>query len=275
MNPIAVAVVSVSVIGLLAAAILSVASKVMAVKVDEMFPKVRELLPGANCGACGFAGCDAYAQALVADKTTKTNLCVPGGDEVSRNVSAVLGVEFEDVVEQVSIVKCRGDCEHTTNKMEYHGIESCKAAKLFYGGHGACSWGCLGFGDCAKVCPYQAICIENGIAHIDPRRCVGCGLCTTVCPNHVIEVIPDVSTVFVACNSKDKGALVRKVCSAGCIGCKRCEKACPSGAITVENNVAHIDQSKCTGCKACAEQCPVGCITVANLDFPTPKLNNK
>ncbi|MEG2174825.1 MAG: RnfABCDGE type electron transport complex subunit B [Oscillospiraceae bacterium] len=266
MNPIAMAVVSVSGIGLLCAVLLAVAARFMSVPVDERFPVIRGILPGANCGACGYAGCDAYAQAMLDDPTVKSNLCVPGADSVSRALSDALGVAFEDVVARVAVVRCQGNCDNTSHKMDYHGIDSCKAARLLYSGPGTCSYGCMGFGDCAKVCPYHAICIAgDGLAHINPLICIGCGLCADVCPNGVIELFPNQSTVHVACNNHDKGAVAMKVCKTSCIACKKCEKACLTGAITVVDQLAHIDQSKCNGCGTCVETCPKKCIVIETL----------
>lgn len=260
MNEILFAILSVTVVGIICAVVLSVASKIMAVKVDERFPAVRDCLPGANCGACGYAGCDGYAHALIEDDSVKTNLCVPGADSVSKKLSEVLGVAFEDVVEQVAVIKCKGDCKVTSEKMDYQGIESCKAAKLLFGGTGKCTFGCMGFGDCAKVCPQDAICIENGIAHVNTRLCIGCGMCVKECPNKLISVMADVEKMLVTCSNTEKGAITRKACSHGCIGCKKCERECPVGAITVVNNLSQIDYDKCTNCGHCAEVCPTGCI---------------
>ena len=191
MEAILTAVIPVVIIGVICAAVLVIASKVMAVKEDERFPKVRECLPGANCGACGYAGCDGYAKALCENSDTPTNLCIPGADGVAKQLSEVLGVEFADVVEQVAVVHCSGDCEHTQDKVDYQGIATCKAAKLLYGGKGSCSYGCLGLGDCAAVCPKEAICIEDGIAHVNPKDCIGCGMCAKECPNHLISLVAD------------------------------------------------------------------------------------
>lgn len=268
MNEILTAVIPVVIIGVICAVMLVVASKLMAVEEDERLPKVRECLPGANCGACGYAGCDGYAKALVEDESVPSNLCVPGADAVSRQLSEVLGVEFADVVEQVAIIHCGGDCNHTQKNADYHGMESCAAAKLFYGGGGSCSYGCIGLGDCMNVCPQNAIYLENGIAHVNYRLCIGCGMCAKACPNHLISVTADVERVVVTCNNKDKGAVTRKVCSNGCIGCKKCEKVCSSGAIKVTDNVAVIDYDKCPECDdfgACARSCTAGCIIIDNL----------
>ncbi len=254
------AVVPVVIIGLICAAVLVVASKIMAVKEDERLPEVRECLPGANCGACGFAGCDGYAKALVEKEGTPTNLCIPGADAVSLKLSEILGVEFEDVIEQAAVVHCNGDCNATEDNVDYRGIESCSAAKLIFGGKGTCGYGCLGLGDCMNVCPQNAIYLKDGLAHVCRLECVGCGLCVKTCPNGLISLTPAVEDVAVLCSNKDKGALTRKVCSNGCIGCKKCEKVCPVDAIKVKNNVAEIDYEKCVCCDACTGYCTTGCI---------------
>ena len=265
MEGITLAIISITGIGLICAVILSVASKIMAVKEDERFPVVREALPGANCGACGYPGCDGYAHALIEDGGVKTNLCIPGGDSVSKALSEILGADFEDVVEQVATLACRGDCTVTSPKMDYQGINTCRAAKLLYGGTGTCSFGCMGLGDCAAVCPADAICIENEIAHIDSRKCIGCSLCVAACPNKLISMMPDVEKILVTCSNTEKGAVTRKACTKGCIACKKCEKECPHDAIHIIDNLARIDYSLCTDCGHCVEVCPVGCITQSNF----------
>lgn len=269
MDVILTAVIPVVVIGVICAVVLVVASKLMAVKEDEKFPAIRECLPGANCGACGFAGCDGYAKALAEKEGTPTNLCIPGADEVSKKLSDLLGVAFEDVVEKVAVIHCAGDCEYTQDRIAYDGIESCSAAKLIFGGKGSCLYGCLGLGDCAAACPNEAICIENGIAHVNSKLCSGCGICTRTCPNGIISLMDDVEKVIVTCNNKDKGAATRKVCKSGCIGCKKCEKVCTSGAIKVQNNLAVIDYSKCPECDdfgVCARECTTGCIMISDFN---------
>lgn len=263
--PILIATVSVAVIGFICAVMLVLAAKFFAVPENEKLSKIRECLPGANCGACSFAGCDGYAKALCEDDSVKTNLCIPGGDAVASQIAQILGKEAEDVIEQVAVIHCYGDCEHTVNKMDYVGINSCQAAKTMYGGKGKCTFGCMGFGDCVLACPQNAICLHNGIAHIDARLCIGCGLCTRTCPQGLITLMADEENLLVTCNNKEKGAVVRGKCSNGCIACKKCEKSCPSGAIKVENNLARIDYSLCTKCGLCAESCPVGCILVSDF----------
>ena len=257
-------ILAVTVIGLICGVGLAVASSVMAVKEDTRFTELRECLPGANCGACGYTGCDGYAKALL-EPGTKTNLCVPGADAAAAKIAALLGVEAEDVVEKIAVVQCAGTCEATAVKADYRGIPSCAAAKLFFGGNGSCIFGCLGFGDCARACPKGAICLRNGIASIDPSMCIGCGICAQTCPQKIIEVVPDVIRTEVLCSSLMNGPATKKACSNGCIGCKKCEKTCPNGAITVSNFLARIDWDKCTACGACAEACPTG--AMVHRDF--------
>ena len=265
MNPILIAALVVASIGAVCAVMLILASKFFSVEEDEAVQKIRKCLPGANCGACGYAGCDGYAQALAEGQGIKANLCIPGADAVAKQISELLGVEFEDVIEQVAVIHCYGDCNHTTKKMDYMGIETCQAAKLMYGGSGQCSYGCMGLGDCQRVCPNDAICMENGIAHVNPRKCIGCGLCAKACPCGLITVIPDVEQALVTCSNKEKGASARKKCTNACIGCKKCEKICPHGAIHVMDNLAQIQYSLCQNCGLCAKECPVGCILISDF----------
>lgn len=259
MSNIILPVAIVAAIGLVASIILVIAARFMAVKVDERVTQVRAVLPGANCGACGFAGCDEYAEKLVNDGV-KSNLCIPGGGEVAKQVSEVLGVAFEEVQELRAVVKCRGHLGTTDYIMEWQGPQSCKIANQFYQGRRSCSHACLGYGDCVEVCQYDAIHIVNGVAVVNKSNCVGCGMCARECPNDLIDIRPAASDVFVGCSSTDKGAFTRKLCQNGCIGCKKCERTCEFGAITVTDNLARIDPAKCTNCKKCVEQCPTGAI---------------
>lgn len=252
-------------LGLLCAIILVLAAKFMSVKEDERFPAVRGCLPGANCGACGFAGCDAYAKALLEDPDLKCNLCTPGADAVSKQLSELLGKEFEDVIEMVAFVNCNGHCKATQQRFEYKGFKTCGAANMFYGGSGSCNHGCIGFGDCAKACPQNAICLDSGVAYVDTRACIGCGICAKVCPHGIIDLIPDIERTIVVCSSHDKGAVTRKFCKNGCIACGKCQKSCPNGAITVIDNLATIDYEKCTNCGTCKEVCPVHCIIETDI----------
>lgn len=262
MGNILIALAVVGGVALVAGVLLALISYFFAVPSDEKVKKIRECLPGVNCGACGYKGCDDYA-AAVAEGVAKPSLCVPGAEFTARALGEILGVEIEAPKDVIAFVHCNGNCEATAKKADYEGISTCRAASMMYGGPDACRFGCLGFGDCAAACPAEAICLKDGIAHVDSSRCIGCGLCQTICPKHIISMIPQESGVVVMCSSKDKGADARKACQNACIGCKKCEKVCPHGAISVENNLAKIDYDKCEGCGLCADACPTGCLKKA------------
>lgn len=253
------------VIALICAVILTVSSHFFSVKVDEREAEIRDCLAGANCGACGYSGCDGYAKALVDGSCTKTNLCTPGGDAAAKQISSILGVEAEQVVEVVACVACNGNCNAIAKRYEYQGRRGCKIANMSYAGDKMCAYACLGYGDCAEVCPKEAIKVVDGVAIVDPKKCIGCGLCVKTCPKGMIHLISDVERVVVACSNKDKGAITKKYCSSGCIGCGLCKRACPEGAISIENNLAVINYEKCVKCGKCAEACPVGCLKEACL----------
>ena len=258
-NDVLMALLVVGLVALAAGVLLALASHFFGIKEDETVKEIRALLPGANCGACGFAGCDEYAKAL-AEGRAKTNLCVPGGDGTAAEIAKVLGVEAADVIEMIAVVHCSGNCNVTSKKAAYDGIQSCKAASMLYAGPGACRFGCVGCGDCAKACPYGAICMKDGIAHVDKRLCKGCGMCAKVCPKNLISLVPDTIKVVQGCSNKEKGAVARKNCQAACIGCKKCELNCPEKAIKVENNLAVINYDLCSGCGKCVENCPTHCL---------------
>lgn len=242
--------------------ILTLTSSLFGIKEDEKFTNIRDCLPGANCGACGYSGCDGYAKALAEGNTDAPNLCVPGGDSAAGQIAEILGVEAAEVDEKVAYVACNGVCGIVKRKYDYVGIKSCKIANMSYGGDKACIYACLGYGDCVEVCPNDAIKIENGVAKIIKENCIGCGMCARTCPNGIIGLIRTNEKVAVTCSNHDKGAVTRKACTNGCIACGKCQKICPCGAITVEHNLATIDYDKCTRCGACADACPVKCIHV-------------
>lgn len=261
MNPILLAIILVAGIGLICGIGLSVASELMAVPKDETADKIRECLPGANCGACGFSGCDGYAAALSEGKTKETNLCAPGGADTAADIAAVLGVEAGEIVPMSAFVHCNGTPENTEIKLNYQGKQSCKMASQLFGGPKECVYGCIGYGDCVNACEYDAIKISDGVARVNPMLCKACKKCISICPKGLIELVPMYKTLAtVTCKNHNKGAFTRKECKVGCIGCMKCQKACEFGAVTVENNTAHVDYSKCTGCGKCVEQCPTGSI---------------
>ncbi len=260
MSAIIIAVVVVTIVGIICAVMLSVASKVMYVPVDERVTKLSEVLPGANCGGCRFPRCDGYAAALVEDPDTPLTLCAAGGAACAKAMGQILGKDAGEMVEKRAFVQCMGDCSKTSNKMEYVGIDTCKAAKVMFGGAGNCTFGCMGLGDCVSACPNGGVSVVGGLARINYSICNGCGGCALACPNHVISILPADIGNLVACSNKDKGAIARKKCTAACIGCGMCMRKCPQGAIKVENNIARIDYEKCDGCGTCAEVCPAKCI---------------
>ena len=260
MNTIVFAVILFSSIGLVCAAVITIASKLMFVKVDVRVEKLRNCLPGANCGACGYSSCDAYAEALAGGEA-KSNLCLPAGEAGLENINSILGIDGgEGLAKLTARVHCLGDSKTMKDKMEYIGIDTCFAAKQLFGGQGSCTFGCIGYGDCFHVCPSAAICIEDRLARIDPRKCSGCGVCVKVCPVDVISVEPEPVYVSVLCKNTEKGAVVKSKCSRGCIGCMKCVRTCPAKTITVTDSLAAIDNSICYGCRECVDVCIVKCI---------------
>lgn len=244
------------IVALISAILLTIAGKIFAVPVDETAVKIRECLSGANCGACGYAGCDGYAAALAADHSLPVNLCAPGGAAAAQGIAAILGVAAGDVEPKAAVVKCSGLCDVTKPEMDYQGYSTCSAVKPFFGGPGSCKFGCIGFGDCQAVCQYDAIEVCNGVAKVDRDKCVACGMCAKACPQKLIDILPKSSRVYVGCSSKDPGKKTKDLCQVGCIGCKLCEKTCKFDAIHVEGNVAVIDAEKCKNCAMCAKACP-------------------
>lgn len=243
-------------VGLFIGVFLGIAAIKFKVKTDEKEEAVLALLPGNNCGGCGFAGCSGLA-AAIAKGTAAVNACPVGGQPVADKIAAVMGVAAESGTRKTAFVRCQGDCDKTTLDYEYTGIEDCRMLSFVpNGGAKTCNYGCLGFGSCVKVCPFDAIHVENGVAVVDREKCKACGKCIEVCPKHLIELIPYDSKYAVACSSEDKGPVTMKGCAVGCIGCSLCVKACPQGAVKVEAFHAAIDQEACIGCGACAEKCP-------------------
>lgn len=249
------AFLALGIMGLIFGGALSIAGNIFYVKEDDRKEKILEHLPGANCGGCGYAGCANYADAILAGEAG-CNLCAAAKAEGAAALAEIMGAEAEEFVPMVAHIRCHGNNDFANKKYIYYGMNDCAAANRLLGGYMTCQYGCLGFGNCLKKCPENAIYIDNGVAVINRELCIGCGACKEACPKGVIEIVPRDSKILVNCSSKDKGARTREACNTGCIGCKLCEKNCPEGAIRVDGNVAHIDYEKCVGCGICAEKCP-------------------
>jgi electron transport complex protein RnfB len=256
------AILSLGCIGLIAAIALGFAAKKFAVEVDPRELAALEVLPGANCGACGFPGCAGYAKALVAG-TIDLNQCPPGGAEVVTKLAHILGVEATAVAREIVVVLCQGDNRKAQLKYQYLGLEDCNAAQRIAGGPKACPGGCLGLGSCQRICPFDAIEITvDGLAVISREKCTGCRKCVAVCPRDVIRMTPFSSTIHVLCNSHDKGAMVRKYCQVGCIGCHICKKTVPNAYI-IEDFLASVVYEEDLDAAEAIAKCPTKCI----LDF--------
>lgn len=258
MNSIVIAILLLVVAGFIVGVVLTVASVIMAVPVDPKEEEIIKVLPGANCGACGFSGCQGYASALACGETANCSLCAPGGKDVMEKVSAILGLNPElGNLQFTAVVKCRGTCENTSSRVKYEGVKSCQMASQVLGGPQKCSEGCLGYGDCMRACPFDAINLIDGVAVVDPRKCKACKLCVAVCPKKIISLVPlSKKNAVNLCSNHEKGGIAKKNCSAACIGCSICAKKCPKGCITVENNNATVDFNSCVGCNLCVKNCP-------------------
>jgi electron transport complex protein RnfB len=270
-NEIVLAVIVLGGTGLLMGLFLAFASKKFEVAVDPKVEKVLEVLPGINCGACGYPGCSGYADAI-ALKGAPITSCSPGGPNVAQKIAAIMGMAANISKEKiVARVLCQGDNTKTTKKYEFDGnLVSCNTVALYGGGEKSCSYACLGLGDCIKVCPANAISItEKGIAVIDEDKCISCQKCVKTCPKNVITMIPESKEVTVLCSSKDKGAIARQNCSVACIGCGMCVRICPVDAIIIKDNLAQIDSKKCMECYQCYLKCPTKAIgsKVKNLNL--------
>lgn len=241
MSAILYAFLILSFLGLILGIGLALADKKFAVVRDEKLVALEEMMPGANCGGCGYAGCSAYAQAVF-EGTAVPGLCIPGGKALADKMGEVLGVEVKAPEKKVAFVFCKGNCNNSQKAYKYYGLEDCNAAALLFKGDNACKSGCLHMGSCIKVCESHAIYRdEQDNIVVDPDKCIGCGRCASVCPNQVIKLIPADAEYAVACSSHDKGADVNKNCKAGCIGCKICEVKFPQSGFKVENNLAAFD----------------------------------
>lgn len=255
MSEIIITMVIVGGCGLLFGCLLAFAAVIFKVEKDERIGRIEKILPGANCGACGYAGCAAYA-AAVATEGAAVSRCSVGKGAVAEKIAEIMGGKAEKTEPGVARIMCAGKCGIAEDKYEYSGIADCASAAKLAGGAKTCANGCLGLGSCVKVCKFGALYISDGVARVDENKCTACGMCIKACPKHIIEIVPAEYGVLAPCSNTEKGAETGKYCRAGCIGCRICEKNCPTGAVTVLNNHAVIDYGKCIACGICADKCP-------------------
>lgn len=261
-------------LGVLSAAILYVVAQKFKVYEDPRIDEVEKMLPGANCGGCGFAGCRGMSDALVKNDDISSLYCPVGGGDCMKKIAEFLGKAAAEKEPQVAVVRCNGTCENRPRTNRFDGAKSCAVAASLYAGETGCAFGCIGFGDCVDVCNFGAISINpaTGLPEVDQDKCTACGACAKACPKLIIELRkkgPKDRRVYVSCVNKDKGGVARKACKAACIGCGKCVKACPFEAITLENNLSYIDPAKCRMCRKCVDECPTGAIHAVN--FPPKK----
>jgi len=264
LSAVTVPVIILGSLGLIFGLVLAFASKVFAIKVDERVEQIIAALPGANCGACGQAGCAGYASAIV-EGGAALNLCAPGGAAAVEKIARIMGQTASAQARKVAAYHCSsGGYKNTKWKYAYQGIESCKSAVNIADGPNLCSWGCVGYNDCQKACLFDAISVDSeGMRQVDPAKCTGCGACVAACPRKLIILVPETKHVIINCSSKAKMPQAKQLCGTEkpCIGCGLCSRKCPVQAITVENNLARIDYDKCIDCGLCATVCPTKCIT--------------
>ena len=231
------------------------------VKVDPKVEQVRETLPGANCGACGFAGCMGYAEAVVGNPDVAVSLCAPGKSAVAEKIAVITGKKAEKVDPKIARVFCQGGTSLSQRKFIYTGVQDCTAAVLAAGGDKSCEYGCLGYATCMRACPFDAITMSaDNLPIISPEKCTACGKCVAACPKQVIELAKASKAVVISCHSRDKGVDVKKKCQVGCIACGICVRTCPVDAIKIDNNLARIDHDKCIVCGLCVKKCPTSAI---------------
>ncbi|MCB2340001.1 RnfABCDGE type electron transport complex subunit B [Clostridium estertheticum] len=274
---IAIAVLIVmTIVGLIFGLVLAFANKKFSIEINPLIHIVEDILPKGQCGACGFAGCMAYAEAVVMNDEVPPNLCVPGKAAVAKLVAELTGKAALEVEPKVAFVHCAGSTDKANKAYEYKGVQDCVAASLLQGGPKGCQYGCLGFGTCVNNCPFDAMTMgDNGLPIIDEVKCTGCGKCKSVCPKKVIDLVSPGIHVAINCNSKDKGAVARKLCTIACIGCGICVKNCSHGAIKIENNLAVVDSKICMAeCSeaTCTHKCPTGAIKTFIKEAPSANI---
>jgi len=257
-------ILAISGLSLVFGALLGFSAKKFAVKVDPKITEIINILPGVNCGGCGFPGCAVFAEAVTKSKADYKG-CPAGGGTTATKIATAMGIDPVATGKKVAYIKCYGMDANVKRNYIYDGPKNCVAAsQLATGGNKSCAFSCIGLASCKNVCPFDAIRIIDSIAVVNPKKCTACGKCVSVCPKHIIEIVPDNSKIRVACHSRDTGRVVKMNCRAGCIGCTLCQRTCPVGAITVSENIAHIDYDKCTSCKSCVNKCPARVIKIVD-----------
>ena len=269
-------IVSLTLLGLLLALVLYMVARKFYVEEDPRIDDVEAIMPGANCGGCGFAGCRAFAEGCVKSDSLDGLFCPVGGNDVMKKVASYLGREVQEKIPQTAVVRCNGNCDSRPKINHYEGYSSCAIMSVFYAGDTACKYGCLGHGDCCVVCEFDAIHMnpKTGLPEVDDEKCTACGACVKACPKFIIELRnkgPKNRRIFVSCINKDKGGVARKACAVACIGCTKCYQVCPFEAITMANNLAYIDYNKCKLCRKCVEVCPTHAIWEVNFPVRLPK----
>ena len=271
MNELLLTVLTLSVLGALLAVVLYFVAQKFKVYEDPRIDDVEKMLPGANCGGCGFAGCRAMSEALVNRDNISSLNCPVAGGQTMKSIAAFLGKTAAEQSPRVATMRCGGTCAKRPKVNTYDGPRSCAVVNTLYIGDTGCAFGCIGYGDCVAACKFDALKLnpETGLVEVDADKCTACGACVKACPKSLIELRkkwPKNRAIYVACNSKDRGATVVKACKAGCIGCGKCVKACQFDAITLDSNLAYIDSEKCKLCRKCVNECPTGAIQIVNME---------
>lgn len=268
------AIISLGATGTAAALILYFVAQKFKVIEDPRIDQVAEQLPGANCGGCGFAGCRNFAEAIVKAGNMDNLSCPVGGNKLNAAIAPIMGIEVVEKDPMIAVVRCNGSRKNAPVKYEYDGASTCQFAHNLFAGESGCPNGCLGLGDCVTSCKFDAIFIdeETGLPVIDEEKCVACGACVKACPRSIIELRlkgKKSRRIYVQCINTEKGGVARKNCVVACIGCGKCVKVCEFDAITLENNLAYIDDEKCRLCRKCVAECPQN--SIIELNFPPRK----